>query len=63
MKTGDKNHGVTKGMHRIESCERYRAFPERVGPQILSFESIDYFATSDYFRSVVEKKRSTGRVL
>ena len=49
VKTGDKNRGVTKAMHRIGSCERYRAFPKRVGPQILSLESIDYFGTSDYF--------------
>ena len=33
--------------HRIEIP--YWAFPERVGPQILSHESVDYFGTSDYF--------------
>ena len=49
VKTGDKNREVTKDTHRIASCERYRAFPERVGPQILSLESIDHFGTSDYF--------------
>jgi len=27
----------------------YRAFPERVGPRILSLESVDYFGTSEYF--------------
>ena len=32
--------------HRIEIP--YRAFPERVGPRILSLESVDYFRTSDY---------------
>ena len=45
----DKNRGVTKAMHRIESYERFRAFQERVGPRILSLESVDYFGTSDYF--------------
>ena len=29
--------------------ERCRAFPERVGPRILSLESVDYFGTSEYF--------------
>ena len=48
VETGHKNRGVTKAMHRIENCERYRAFPERVGPQTLSLESIDYFGISDY---------------
>ena len=24
---------------------KFRAFPKRVGPQILSFESVDYFGT------------------
>ena len=33
--------------HRIEIP--YRAFPERVGPRILSLESVDYFGTIDYF--------------
>ena len=28
---------------------RCRAFPEQFGPQILSFESIDDFGTSEYF--------------
>ena len=27
----------------------YRAFPERVGPSILSLESVDYFGTTDHF--------------
>ena len=26
---------------------RFRAFPERVGPRILSLESVDYFGTSE----------------
>ena len=42
--TGD----ITKAMHRIESCKRCRAFPEQVGPQILSLESVDYSGTNDY---------------
>ena len=34
-------------VHRIEIP--YRAFPERVGPRILSLESVDYFGTTDHF--------------
>ena len=34
----------------------YRAFPERVGPRILSLESVDYFGTTDHF-SGRKKKR------
>ena len=54
--TGDKNSGVTKAMHRKKSCERCRAFPERVSPRILSLESDDYFGTSDYFSGAKKEK-------
>ena len=27
----------------------FRALPERVGPRILSLESVDYFGTSDHY--------------
>ena len=30
-------------------CKRCHAFPECVGPQILSLESVDYLGTSEYF--------------
>ena len=36
-------------VHRIESCETWRAFLEQVGPRILLLESVDYFGASDYF--------------
>ena len=32
-------------------CKRCRAFPERVGPRILSLERVYYFGASEYFRS------------
>ena len=35
------------GPHGIEIP--YRAFPERFGPRILSFESVDYFGTTHHF--------------
>ena len=38
---------------------RFRTFPERVGPQILSLESVDYFGTTEQ-KSVVKKQ---GRIL
>ena len=34
---------------------KFRAFPKRVGPRILSLESVDYFKASEYYW-VVEKK-------
>ena len=41
-------------VHRIEIP--YRAFPEQVGPRILSLESVDYFGATDHF-SGRKKKR------
>ena len=42
---------------RLQNIEiPYRAFPELVGPRILSLESVDYFGTSDLF-SGRKKKR------
>ena len=34
---------------------RFRAFPERIGPLILSLESVDYFGTSDHFNGQKKK--------
>ena len=28
---------------------KFRAFPERVGPRILSLESVNYFGTDEHF--------------
>ena len=33
----------------------FRAFPKRVGPRILSLESVDHFGTGEHY-SVVQKK-------
>ena len=41
-------------VHRIEIP--YRAFPERVGPRILSLESVDYFGTTDHFSGQKTKR-------
>ena len=43
-------------VHRIEiPC---RAFPERVGPRILSLETVDYFGTTDPFSGRKKKKNN-----
>ena len=57
VETGNKNRCVTEATHlkAWERLMRFRAFPERVGPQILSLESVDL--------KIVEKKKNTGRVL
>ena len=36
---------------------RFRAFAERVGPRILSLESVDYFGTSEHFSGRKKKPR------
>ena len=59
----DKNRGVMKAMHRIESRERCQDFPERVGPGILLLESVHYFGTSDSWskkRTIFMSKTSRG---
>ena len=38
----------------------YQAFPERVGPRILSLESVDYFRTSDYFSGQNKEQSSVN---
>ena len=43
-------------VHRIEIP--YRAFPERVGPRILSLESVDYFGTTDHFSGRKKQKNN-----
>ena len=35
---------------------KFRAFPERVGPQILSLESVDYFGRSEHFSGRKQKE-------
>ena len=35
---------------------KFRAFPKRVCPRILSLESVDYFGTSEHY-CVVQKKK------
>ena len=37
---------------------KFRAFSKRVGPRILSLESVDYFGTSEYYCVVEKKKRN-----
>ena len=67
METGDKNRGLTgASMHvlwrklRRGLCKRFRAFPEQVGPWILSLESGCHFGTVE-FTSVVKKKKNLNK--
>ena len=51
VETGNENRCVTKATHVLQRKLRkikFRAFPKRVGPRILSLESIDYFGTSQH---------------
>ena len=41
--------------HACLGKTKFRAFPKRVGPRILSLESVDYFGASEH-HWVVEKK-------
>ena len=41
-------------VHRIEIP--YQAFPERVGPRILSLKCVDYFGTTDHFSGRKKKE-------
>ena len=47
--TGNNNCCVTAATHVLRRKLRFRAFPDRDCPQILSLESIDYFGTSEHF--------------
>ena len=38
---------------------KFRAFPKRVGPRILSLESVDYFGTSEHLLLRGRKKKIT----
>ena len=62
METGNKNRCVLEERKKkvlerlmrrkkkvLERLMRFRAFPERVGPRILSLESVDYFGISEHF--------------
>ena len=37
---------------------RFRASPDRVGPRLLSLESVDYFGTSEQFSGRQKKKEN-----
>ena len=37
---------------------RFRASPDRVGPRLLSLESVDYFGTSEEFSGRQKKKEN-----
>ena len=39
----------------LKRLMRFKTFPERVGPQILSLESVDYFGTTEHFSGQKKK--------
>ena len=43
LETGTKNRCVMEGKIK------FRAFPKRVGPRILSLQSVDFFGTSKHY--------------
>ena len=54
VETG-KNRCATEATHVSRRKLRFRAFPDRVCPRILSLESVDYFGTSEHFWEVEKK--------
>ena len=48
VETGTKNHCMIEAMHVLGKI-KFRAFPKRVSPRILSLESTDYFGTSEHY--------------
>ena len=52
VETGTKNRCVIEATYvsrRKLRKDKIRAFPKRVGPRILSLESVDYFGTSEHY--------------
>ena len=59
VETGNKNRCVIEATHVCKESLgniKFRAFPKRVCPRILSLESVDYFGTSEHY-CVVQKKK------
>ena len=48
VETGTKNRYVIKATHVLRKV-KFRAFPKRVGPRILSLESVDCFGASEHY--------------
>ena len=52
VETGTKNRCVMEATHVLRRKLRkieFRAFRKRVGPKILSLESVDYFGASEHY--------------
>ena len=58
METGDKNRYVAEARNVLGRKLRFRAFPERVCPQIWSLESVDYFKESEHFGGRKKKQKT-----
>ena len=62
METGDesllgKNRYVAEARNVLRRKLRFRAFPERVCPQIWSLERVDYFKESEHFGGRKKKQK------
>ena len=61
METGDKNRYVAEARNVLRRKLRFRAFPERVCPQIWSLERVDYFKESEHFGGRKKKNKKTKK--
>ena len=61
METGDKNRYVAEARNVLRRKLRFRAFPERVCPQIWSLERVDYFKESEHFGGRKKKKQKNKK--
>ena len=57
VETWKKNRCMIEATHVLRRNIKFRAFPKRVGPRILSLQSVDFFGTSEH-KWVGEKKKN-----
>ena len=60
---GTKNCCVIEAAHVSKESLgkiKFRAFPKRVGPRILSLESVDYFGTSKHYGTLLSGDRKNN---
>ena len=48
VETWKKNRCMIEATHVLRRNIKFRAFPKRVGPRILSLQSVDFFGTSEH---------------
>ena len=63
VETGTRNCCVIEATHVSKESLgkiKFRAFPKRVGPRILSLESVDYFGTSKHYGTLLSGDRKNN---